>query len=549
MTLLFSTATAVGGPASSSSTSANPNQPPAACVTLKADRGTVETVFTADAACSADDRTPQPKLRVRWDWESDGVWDTDWSTSRTASHSYLHEGPQTIRMEVQDLEGVAGTATQGIFVHPSVTRALVGEPEKMPGATEPDIAVDPADSRRMIVAAITGVFKDGTEVPYPAFHSADGGLSWQRSKGLPPSHSGDPAIEMDGKGNVFLSTLDASTRDGTPVGIVVARSTDGGQSFPAVTYAMDPATPFAFPDGSTESLCGEDGNFFDYPKLAVDRGEASPHANNLYLIANGINFDLDGDGTCESASHVFIRSRDAGLHWESGQSIPGMRQYTSSIGIAADGTLYISDPTLNTPFCPTGTGIALRKSVDGGGSFLPTTCVLASPATFQPGPTWTATDPGDAGRVYIAFSAALAGSGEGEHVWVIRSADAGATWSAPTRVDDVLPEDGVDHLRPSLSVSDKGRLDVAWFDYRNSKSKKYAENRQRGDVYYSYSMDGGETWAPNLRLSAATAPLLFGAGNDALTIVSSGDKAHAVYAQDQNGNVLYETYLTTVAFH
>ncbi|MCI0410437.1 MAG: hypothetical protein L0191_18065, partial [Acidobacteria bacterium] len=67
--------------------------------------------------------------------------------------------------------------------------------------------------------------------------------------------------------------------------------------------------------------------------------------------------------------------------------------------------------------------------------------------------------------------------------------------------------------------------------------------------YYSFSVDGGLTWAPNLRISAATAPLLFGAGNDALTIVSSGDKAHAVYAQDQNGNVLYETYLTTVAFH
>jgi hypothetical protein len=546
---VFSIAAALAGPAPGTSPAANPNQPPVACVTVKPERGTVDTVFSLDAGCSSDDSTAPPKLRVRWDWEEDSVWDTDSSTTRTALHSYLHEGLQTIRLEVTDSQGLSGTASASVLVLPTLTRVRVGEPAQMPGATEPDIAVDPSDPRRMIVAAITGVFKGRTEVPYPAFHSTDAGSSWARSSGMPPSHSADPAVEMDARGNVFLSTLDASSRDGTPTGIVVARSTDGGQTFPEASYAMDPTTRFAFPDGSSHSLCGEDGNFFDYPKLAVDRGEVSPHLNNLYVIANGINFDLDGDGTCETASHVFIRSRDAGLHWESGQSIPGMRQYTSSLGIALDGTIYISDPTINTPFCSTGTGIALRKSVNGGESFLPATCALASEAPFQPDTTWTAADPTDAGKVAIAFSTPLADSGGSAHVFVIHSGDAGSTWSAPVRVDDVLPEDGVDHLRPSLSISSNGRLDLIWFDYRDSKSKRYSQNRQSGDVYYSFSVDGGETWAPNLRLSASTAPLIFGAGNDALTIVSSGDKAHAVYAQDQNGNVLYETYLTTITFH
>ena len=74
-------------------------------------------------------------------------------------------------------------------------------------------------------------------------------------------------------------------------------------------------------------------------------------------------------------------------------------------------------------------------------------------------------------------------------------------------------------------------------------------NAQPGDVYYAYSTDAGATWSPNIRLSASTSPLLYGAFNDFLTVVSSGNRARAVYAQDQNGNGLYETWLTTITFH
>ena len=54
---------------------------------------------------------------------------------------------------------------------------------------------------------------------------------------------------------------------------------------------------------------------------------------------------------------------------------------------------------------------------------------------------------------------------------------------------------------------------------------------------------------PGERGRSSTSPLLSGAGNDYLTVVSSANTAHAIYAQDQNGNVLYEARLTTLIFH
>jgi hypothetical protein len=61
--------------------------------------GTILTDFSFDAGGSsfaADD------YEYRWDWENDGVWDTDWSTAATATHRYdFWEGDDFDTVEVQ----------------------------------------------------------------------------------------------------------------------------------------------------------------------------------------------------------------------------------------------------------------------------------------------------------------------------------------------------------------------------------------------------------------------------------------------------------------
>ena len=532
--------------------SAAPNQPPAACFSVAPPQGTVATTFTVNADCSTDDKTPASKLQVRWDWQDDGVWDTAYTTLKTATHQYAAEGEVAIRVEVRDQPGLTGTTTRGVAIQPTLTQVLAGAPPELPGATEPDVDVDPGNPAKVVAAAVTHFFDIGGSVPYPVFFSTDGGATFTRSAGPSPSHSGDPAIEFDTQGAVFLSTMDnyRPVSDGTPFGVKVARSIDGGATFPTFTHAMDSATVFTFPDGTTHSVCDQIDSQFDFPRLAIDKGPTSPHRDNIYVTASASLFDLDGDGTCEpGGAQVIVRSTDGGATWGSARAFPPFTQPHLAIGIAADGTILNASQTFDSTSCSSGSGIALRKSTDGGVTFLPDVCAFMADSSLLPLVTTTAADPGNPARAYIAFRAAVPALGGSSHLYVIRTADGGTTWSAPVRVDDVLPDDNVDHIQFSLSVSANGRLDLIWFDYRNSTPKRWIQGRQPGDVYYSYSRDGGVTWSVNLRLSQSTAPLYYFQGNDYLTVVSSGNRAHAIYSQDQDGNGPYEARLTTITFH
>ena len=89
---------------------------PVASFTIDPTFGPVETVFQCDASASSDAEDPVSALVVRWDWENDGVWDTDWSTEKTLSHQYLWTGMKTIRLDVKDTNGGIGSAVGTVSV-------------------------------------------------------------------------------------------------------------------------------------------------------------------------------------------------------------------------------------------------------------------------------------------------------------------------------------------------------------------------------------------------------------------------------------------------
>ncbi len=79
-----------------------PPDPKASVVPLS---GVPSTDFLFDASASTDGQDPPAALEVRWDWNHDGVWDTDWSSNKTAHHSFGAQGSFVAGLEVRDSDG------------------------------------------------------------------------------------------------------------------------------------------------------------------------------------------------------------------------------------------------------------------------------------------------------------------------------------------------------------------------------------------------------------------------------------------------------------
>jgi parallel beta-helix repeat protein len=92
------------------------NTAPTATFTVQPASGDTETNFLFDASSSSDPEDPTSTLEVRWDWQNDGVYDTNWSNNKLASHKFSVSGVHTVRLLVRDTGGLTGQATQQVTV-------------------------------------------------------------------------------------------------------------------------------------------------------------------------------------------------------------------------------------------------------------------------------------------------------------------------------------------------------------------------------------------------------------------------------------------------
>lgn len=97
--------------------SSSVNEKPAASFTIVPASGPVESDFVLDASGSRDTEDSPRTLRVRWDFENDGVWDTDWSTLKTVAHRYVTMGIKTIMLQVMDSGQLTDEAGRQISVY------------------------------------------------------------------------------------------------------------------------------------------------------------------------------------------------------------------------------------------------------------------------------------------------------------------------------------------------------------------------------------------------------------------------------------------------
>ncbi len=137
-------------------------------------------------------------------------------------------------------------------------------------------------------------------------------------------------------------------------------------------------------------------------------------------------------------------------------------------------------------------------------------------------------------NVYMLASVRPTGFSTGTDVMFARSTNGGQSFSAPQRINDDPVNHNKYHWFGTFAVAPNGRLDAVWLDTRN------AANNTDSQLFYSYSVDGGVTWSPNVPVSNSFTPLE-GYPNqnkmgDYITIVSDNGGGNVAYAATFNFN-------------
>ena len=92
------------------------NQPPVPAFTFTPGCISTTTTVNFDASTVSDPEDAVADLQVRWDFDGDGTWDTNWDTDKTASHTYASQGTYVVKMKVKDTDGATAVVTHSVTV-------------------------------------------------------------------------------------------------------------------------------------------------------------------------------------------------------------------------------------------------------------------------------------------------------------------------------------------------------------------------------------------------------------------------------------------------
>src|SRR5438132_1185042 len=196
--------------------------------------------------------------------------------------------------------------------------------------SETFITLNPAQPKIM-AAGSNEIFR----LPMRGYFSSNGGTNWGGvDLPLPPAQGSngidfgsDPTLAFDTRGNVFYGYIVVFFGRGNGIngtGLAVARSTDGGRTYPTVSY-------FSFEGGTN--------HFNDKPMITADTNTGSPFRDNVYIA-----WDAAAGGSTSGGVRVG-RSSDHGATWSvnraddpSGQG----RAIAASPAVGPGGELYVA---------------------------------------------------------------------------------------------------------------------------------------------------------------------------------------------------------------
>jgi hypothetical protein len=373
-------------------------------------------------------------------------------------------------------------------------------------ANEPSITMDPTDSSKMAIGwrqfnSSSSSFRQGGYA-----YTTNGGVSWTFPNVLDSVFRSDPVLFSNETGTFYYLSLVANFQDD------IWRSLDRGQLWTRVA----PAT-------------GGDKQWF-----TIDRTNS---------IGHGFQYQSWSTGGNNYGGRQFTRSTDGGFTWMDPIFIPNTPSF-GTLDVDSNGNLFIGGANPSdgsfwcvrssnaknaavTPDFDLGTQVDLDGEIVIGSDINPVGLI---------GQVFLALDRSALStnnNIYMLASVRRFGNTNGSDVMFSRSTDGGQTFSAPVRINDDPVSPDRWHWLGTLSVAPNGRIDIVWLDTRN------AANNRDSQLFYSSSMDGGQTWSANTAVSNSFDPSL-GYPNqekmgDYITSVSDVAAANVAYCATFNG--------------
>jgi hypothetical protein len=370
--------------------------------------------------------------------------------------------------------------SQASLIEVGEDRPVFGEGPEAP-LVEPHLAVHPIRSDQLAAAAIVVTKPDISATDCATFASSDGGKTWSR-RDLGLSTCGDPWLAFTQDGTLVLAVL-------TEEDLLVYRSSDGGRTWPDKPVSL--------------------GQGHDHETLALDRTKGR-FAGSLYVVSNQGAME---EATGKNRSTAFVaRSNDGGRSFaEPGRLFPSNLSTNTMTGVVlSDGMLAVSftdyqRPGLSGPVWLEPGRSWLTTSGDGGrtlsapmligqacGRSFPSLAADESTGPFRDRLYWVCNGRADG----------LTPNPDFERVAIQYSPDRGERWSEPTAVNSGSGRRP--YVRtPAIAVNRDGVVGVSWYDGRNER-QRFKGIYQCQDLYFAASLDGGESFLPEVKVSSAS---------------------------------------------
>lgn len=357
-----------------------------------------------------------------------------------------------------------------------------------PANNSPAVIADPTEPR--LVVAVNRL--DAPTFGCALQVSGDGGQGWVTAQPVPILPEGahscyGPEAAFDRAGVLHYLFIGLTGPGNEPMGVFMTTSADRSRTWSTPRQVLGPRN-FGVRMAIDRST-GEQGRMH----LAWLHATSDPPLGGYGLPPNPILAAHSDDGGRTFSAPLQVNDADRQRVVAPSLALgPNSGVHVAYYDLGADVRDYqgLEGPTWDGTWA-----VVVASSDDGGKNFGPGSVVDAE--IVPPGrPLLIYTMPPPAlvddrrGRLCAAWTDGRHGDADA----LFRCND-GTRWSPPRRLNDDKVGNGRSQLLPQLAVSPNGRLDAIFYDRRDDPENV------RNHVYYTWSADGGRSFAPSIRLS------------------------------------------------